>query len=127
MSRLKIILAVSLVILGVLVVFTVFKPMASGGEFSTLTRKSVIQQEDEWIIQCNIINREGVDTNYTIEWSTGGETYSSKKVLIKSGRTFTYIHHVYPETVKEGKLHLSIYKEGEATPFEEATYHIHFD
>ena len=127
MSRLSIIFAVSLVILGVLLFFTVFRPMVSDEKFSELTKESVIQEEDEWIIQFSIINREGSDTSYIIEWSTGGETYSSRPVLIKNGRAFTNIHHVYPETAKEGKIHLTIYKEGEPTPFEESTYYIHFD
>ena len=127
MSKLSIIFVASLVILGGLLVFTVFRPMAAGEKFSALTRESIIQAEDEWIIQVSIINREGLATSYIIEWSTGGETYNSKKVLIKNGRTFTNIHHVYPDTVKAGKIQLTIYKAGETTPFEESTYHIHFD
>ena len=127
MSRLRIVFVASLVALGVLLFFTVFRPMASGEKFSALTRESVIQGKDEWIIQFSIINREGLDTYYIIDWSTGGETYNSKRVLIKNGRAFTNIHHVYPETVKEGEIHLTIYKEDETTPFEECTYHIHFD
>jgi len=126
MSKLSIIFVASLVILGGLLVFTVFRPMAAGEKFSALTRESIIQTEDEWIIQVSIINREGLDTNYIIEWSTGNETYN-ETVSIKDGRMFTYIYHAYPEAVKEGKLHLTIHKEGETTPFEECTYHIHFD
>ncbi|MBA7681079.1 hypothetical protein ES703_89407 [subsurface metagenome] len=126
MSRLRIILVASLVILGVLVVFTVFRPMVSGEKYSKVSRESVIQREDEWIIQYSIVNREGKDMNYIINWSAGGETYS-ERVLLKDGGIFTYIQHVYPETVKEGKAHLSIHKGGEATPFEESTYYIRFD
>ena len=59
--------------------------------------------------------------NYVINCSTGKETYS-ERVSIKDGGIFTYIQHVYPETVKEGKVHLTIFKEGEETPFEQATY-----
>ena len=58
MSRLSIIFAVSLVILGVLLFFTVFRPMVSDEKFSELTKESVIQEEDEWIIQFSIINRD---------------------------------------------------------------------
>lgn len=127
MSKLRIIYVASLIILGVLVVFTVFRPMTSVEKFSEVARESIIQSEDEWIIQFDIINREGKDTNYIISWSTGGDIYSNKVVSIGSGRAFTNIHHVYPETVKGGKLHLTIYKEGESTPFEQATYYIRFD
>ena len=127
MSKFSIIFIASLVILGGLLVFTVFRPMAAGEKFSALTQESIIQGEDEWIIQVSIINREGLATNYIIEWSTGGELYSRQVVCIENGRTFTNMHHVYPDTVKEGKIQLTIYKAGETTPFEESTYHIHFD
>ena len=127
MSKFSIIFIVSLVILGGLLVFTVFRPMAAGEKFSALTRESIIQAEDEWIIQVSIINREGLAASYIIEWSTGGELYSRQVVRIENGRTFTNMHHVYPDTVKEGKIQLTIYREGETTPFEESTYYIHFD
>ena len=127
MSKLRIIYIVSLVVVGVLLVFSVFGPITSGQEYSKVMRESIIQSEDEWIVQFTIINREGEDTSYLISWSTAGQTYDSKTVLISDGRSFTNIYHVHPETVKEGKLGLAIYKEGEATPFEQCTYYIQFD
>jgi len=126
MSKPRIIFVASLLVLGVLLAFTLFKPITVGQKFETLTRESIIEKEDEWIIQINIINKEGEVTDYTIEWSTGEETYSGR-VSIGNGRTFTNIYHVYPETVKEGKVYLTIYKEGEPTPFEQSTYYVHFD
>ena len=63
MLKLRIILVVSFVILGVLLVFTVFRPMTSGENYSTVAQESIIQGENEWIIQFDIIN-----------WSTRGET-----------------------------------------------------
>ena len=127
MSKLRIIFVASLLILGVLLAFTVFRPMVSEQKFETLTRESIIQGEDEWIIQIDIINKEGEDTNYIINWSAGGETYYSERVSLRRGRGFTNIHHVYPETVREGEIHLTIYKEGEPTPFEQSTYYVRFD
>ena len=125
MSKLKIVFVMSLVILGVLVVFTVFRPIASEEKFSTVSRESIIEGEDEWIIEFDIINREGEDTRYIINWSSGEKTYS-QRVSIKDGHKFTSVQHWYPETVKEGKVRLTICKEGETTPFEECTYYIHF-
>jgi len=127
MLKLRIIFIASLLVLGVLLAFTLFRPIIVGQKFETLIRESIIQEEDEWIIQINIINKEDKITDYTIEWSTGEETYYSERVSIKNGRTFTNIHHVYPETVREGEIQLTIYKEGEPTPFEQSTYYIHFD
>lgn len=125
-SKLRIVFAISLVILGVLVVFTVFRPIATGEKYSEVVRESITQLEDEVIIQFSIINREGEEANYIINWSTGGKTYS-ETVSIKNGRMFTHIHHIYPETVKEGQVNLEVYKEGEPTPFEQSTYYIQFD
>jgi hypothetical protein len=127
MLKLRIIFVASLLVLGVLLAFTLFRPITVGQKFETLIRESVIQEEDEWVIQINLINREGEVTDYTIEWSTGGEIYNSKSVTVKNGRIFTNIHHVYPETVREGEIHLTIYKEGEPTPFEQAIYYVRFD
>ncbi len=127
MSKLRIIFVASLLVLGVLLAFTLFRPITVGQTFETLIRESIIQEEDEWIIQINLINNEGEVTDYTIEWSTGGEIYNSKNVSVKNGRTFTNIHHVYPETVRGGEIHLTIYKEGEPIPFEQSTYYVRFD
>lgn len=124
--RLRIVFIVSLGILGLLVVFTIFRPMATGEQYSEVVQESIIQLEDQWIIKFSIINRESKEVNYTINWSTGGKTYS-QTIPIKNGRMFTHIHHVYPETVKEGQVNLTVYKEGETTPFEQSTYYIQFD
>jgi hypothetical protein len=125
-SKLRIILVASLIILGVLIGITVFQPMATGEEYSQVQRAQLLETEDECIIQFDIINGEGEDTSYIINWSTGEETYS-ERVFIKEGHRFTSIQHFYPETVKDGKVHLTICKEGEATPFEDCTYYIRFD
>ena len=126
MTKLRIVFIASLVIMGVLVALTVFRPMISGEKLSVVSHESIIETEDEWIIEVAIINREGKDTWYTFNWSTGGDTYN-EKVWLKDGRKFKFIYHCYPHTVKEGKVQLIIYKEGEATPFEECTYYIRFD
>ena len=125
MAKLRIIFIASLVIMGVLVALTVFRPMVLGEKLSVVSHESIIETEDEWIIEVAIINREGEDTRYIFNWSTGGKTYS-EGVWIKDGHKFKFIYHAYPETVKEGKVHLAIYKKGEATPFEECTYYISF-
>ena len=127
MLRLRILFIASLVVLIVLLVFTVFGPMVQGEKYSEVVRESIIEQEDEWIIQFGIFNREGADTSYVINWSTGGEIYNNKTVSVADGRIFTNIHHVYPHTVKEGKVRLEIYREGETTPFERSTYYVSFD
>ena len=128
MSKLRIAYLASFVILGVLVVLALSGPLTSIEKVSTICRESAIKDKENnrWIIQFNILNKEGKDTSYLIIWSSGEYTYS-ESVSLKDGRMFTYIHYVYPETVKEGKVNLEIYKEGESTPFEQITYPVRFD
>jgi len=125
--KLKIVFILSLVLLGVLLAFTVFQPITSGGKFNTVASESIIKKEKMWVIVIKIINQADEDTVYSIAWSTGGNVYNSKEVLIQSGRAFTDMHHVYPETAKDGKIDLTIYKEGEPAPIEQSTYYVNFN
>ena len=112
----------SLVVLGVLIAFTFFRPMAIGGEsYSEVQRAQLLEREGEWIIEFDIINQEGKDMNYTIEVVADGELYT-ESVSIRDGRMFTYIHHFYPERLTSNEVSFAVYKEGESTPVEEGTY-----
>ena len=121
MLKLRIIYIVSLIILGVLIAFTVLRPMSTGEEYSAVQQAQLLEREDQWIIEFNIINREGKDTSYTIKVLTDGQQYT-ESVLIRNGRMFTYIHHFYPERLTNNEVSFAVYKEGESTPIEQATY-----
>ena len=121
MPKLRIIYIASLVILGVLVVFTVFRPMATGGEYSEVQGTQLLEREDQWIVEFDIINREGKDTSYIIEVLSDGKLYT-ESVLLRDGKMFTYIHHFYPDGLTDNEVRFTVYKDGEATPVEQATY-----
>lgn len=123
MSRLKIVFILSLVILGVLIALTVFRPMATGSAYSTVQQVQLLEREDQWIIELRIFNREGIDQNYTITVVVDGKLYS-EKFLIHDGRIFTYIHHFYRDRLINNEVKFTVYKEGEATPLEEVTYYL---
>ena len=123
MSRLKIVFILSLVILGVLIAFTVFQPMATGSEYSEVQRAQLLEREDQWIIEFRIFNREGRDQNYTITVVVDGKQYK-ESVLIQDRRIFTYIHHFYRGRLTNNEVKFTVYKEGEATPLEEVTYYL---
>ena len=123
MSKLRVFYIVSLVLLGVLIGFTVFKPMVTGGEYSEVQREQLLQAKDEWILQFDILNCEGRDANYTINTTVGDKPYV-QSVTIRDGGMFTYIQHIRPDPVGVGELSFAVYKEGEDTPFEEGTYHL---
>jgi len=123
MSRLKIVFILSLVILGVLIAFTVFRPMATGSAYSTVQQVQLLEREDQWIIELRIFNREGIDQNYTITVVADGKQYN-ESVLILDGRMFTYIHHFYRDRLTNNEVKFTVYKEGKATPIEEITYYL---
>lgn len=123
MSKLRIIYILSLVILGVLIAFTVFKPIATGKEYSEVQQEQLLQVGDQWIIKFNIINHEGKDVNYTIKVLVDEKLYN-QPVLIKDGGVFTAIHHIYPDRLTEGEVSFAVYKEAEETPIEQATYYL---
>jgi len=121
MLKFKFIYIASLVILGVLIAFTVFQPMAASEEYSEVQRAQLLEKEDQWIIEFDIINREGKNTNYTIEVVADGKLYT-EDILIRDGGMFTYIHHFYRGQLTNNEVSLAVYKEGGSTPIEQATY-----
>ncbi len=126
MLKFRIIYIVSLAILGTVIGFIAFQHAVTDGEYSTVLREGVLQTEDQWIIEFDILNHEGIDQNYIISVVVNGDRYS-ENVPIPAGKMYTFIYHVYRDQVKEGKAHVAIYKEGVATPFEECTFYITFD
>lgn len=123
MSRLKIVYVLSLAIFASLVVFTVFRPMARAGRYSAVTSESLIETNDAWILQFDVINREGKDTQYSVKVAAAGEPYGDK-FLIQDGSVYTYIHHFRRDTVGAGDVSYTVNKEGEVAPVEQATYHL---
>ncbi len=123
MSKLRIIYVVALVILAVLIGFTVFQPMATGTKYSEVQKEQLLETESEWIIQFVIINHEGRDQNYTINVLADEKLYT-ESILIREGRRFSYIQNIRRDLITDGNVSLTIYKEGEATPLEQATYYL---
>lgn len=123
MSKLRIFFVMSLVILAVLIVFTVFRPMATGGKYSEVSRESLLQTNQEWILQFDIVNHEGKDMRYIIDISVDGKLYR-ESCLINSGGLFTYIRQIRSSELTSGEVSIMIRKEGEDTPFEQKTYYL---
>ena len=101
MPKLKIFLVISLVILGMLIGFTILKPMATGEEYSETQREQLLQSGDGYILQFDIMNHEGKETEYTINVTVDGES-STLTVPIQGDRAFTYIKHINRDMLAEG-------------------------
>ena len=122
MLRLRLIFILSLIVLaGLFVSIVYFLPLREG--YTETKRVHIIEAENEWILQYDIINREGGDIKYTIVVTVDGMVYTDSTV-VKPGKTYTYIHHIYPQQLQEGKVDFALYQEGKTEPMEQATFHL---
>jgi len=123
MSRLRIFYIASMVLLGVLIAFVIFRPMAAGEEYSEVSREHLLHKDSMYVVEFDIVNQEGEPRSYTINVVIDDYQYS-EEILIPDGGVYTYMHDVYPDRLTEGNISFAIYKEGESTPFEEITYYL---
>jgi len=124
MSKLIIIYIASLIILGLLIAVTVFKPMATGEEYSEVQRAQLLEREDRWIIELHIFNPEAQDTDYTINVLVD-EELCTESIQLKPGGLFKYNHHISRDNLDQAiKVLVAVHKDGEATPFEQTTYYL---
>ena len=121
MSKTRILLILSLVVLGLLIVLNLAGPVATGQEYSEVAREQLLEREDEWIIQFDVLNHEGKETRYAIEVLVAGQNYN-EKFAVQDGARYTYIHHIPRQMA--GETRLTIFKEGQDAPFEQATYYL---
>jgi len=121
LTKFRIIYIASLIILGVLIAFTAFQPVVLGEQYSEVQWVQLLEREEQWIVEFDIINQEKQDMSYTIEVVADGKLYS-ESVLIRDGRVFTYIHHFYPDRLTRNEVSFAVYKEEESTPIEQVTY-----
>lgn len=122
MLKLGLIFVLSLVILaGVFLATLYFIP--SGKSYPETYAIQIIDAGDEWILQCDIINNEERDIEYRICVTVDDKVYRDSTV-VKEGKAYTYIHHVYPQQLVEGKVSFALYVEGKEEPIEHTTYYI---
>ena len=125
MNKLRLIFFLSLAVLvGVFIAAIFFVPPGESYPESRIAR--IIEGEDEWILQYDITNNEKSDIKYTIVVTVDEKVYRDSTVL-KPGKAYTYIHHVYPHQIEKGKVTLALYEESRAEPVEQATYYVNFD
>lgn len=125
MCRLRLIFVLSLVILaGVFISIIYFIP--SGQSYPDSKRAQIIVGDNEWILQYDIINNEKRDIKYIINITVDDAVYRDSTV-VKPGKVYTYIHHIYPQQLKEGEVTFALYEEGKAEPIEQVTYYIDYE
>ena len=125
MFRLRLLFVLSLVILaGVFIAAIYFIP--ADDSYTESKRAQIIERENEWILQYDIINNQEREIKYTIYVTVDNTAYSDSTV-VKPGKTYTYIHHIYPQQLAEGKVTFALYEEGKVKPVEQVTYYIDLD
>ena len=125
MTKLRLIFVLSLIILAGVFVSTIYFIPSSQG-YTESKRVQIIEGENEWILQCDIINNEDRDAEYIIHVTVDDAFYKDSTV-VKLGKAYTYIHHIYPHQLEEGKVTLALYERGKAEPVEQATYYLDYD
>ena len=123
MSKLRIIYILSLALLAVLLLVTVFRPVENIAEYRQVQGGYILEREDEWVIELHLCSYEAQDTSYTIDVLVDGELITDT-ITIQPDRVFKYIVHIDKEGLDVGEIPLTVYKEGEDTPFEQATYYL---
>ncbi len=122
MFKLRLIFIISLVILaGVFIATIYFIPSAQ--RYPESKKSQIIRGENEWILQYDIVNNEEKDMRYDIQVAVDGAVYRDSTV-VKQGRTYTYIYHIYPSQLEKGRVTFAVYKGGETKPIEQATYYV---
>ena len=123
MWKLRTIYTISGLLLALVIGVTVFSIVDSGNKFSEVQREQLLQTDDEWIIQLDIINRDGDDTKYLIDVLIDDQLFTDE-VIMQDGRTYSYIHHIPREQGVQRQVTLTVYKEGDQAPLEQITYHL---
>ena len=122
LSRLRIMFIISLLVLvGLFISVIYFIP--PGTSLTETQRLQIIKAENEWILQCDITNSLDTETEYSITVTVDGAV-SRDSAVIQPGDTYTYIHHIYPQQLTEGKVVFALYQEGINEPVEQATYYL---
>lgn len=125
MFKLRLIFIASVIILaGLFIAVVCLVPSSQTSQESRRTQ--LIKGDNEWILQCDIANDSEEDVKYTFNLRLDDTLYTDS-AAVKPGKTYTYIHHIYPHQLMAGKVTFMVYQEGIAEPLEQADYYIRND
>ena len=125
LSKLRLVFILSIIILAGVSISTIYF-IPSGQSYMESKRAQIIEGKNEWILQYDIINNEDRDIKYTIYVTVDDVVYKDSTV-VKPGKAYTYIHHVYPHQLEEEKVTFALYEEGKSEPIEQVTYYIDYN
>jgi hypothetical protein len=127
MDRLKILYAAMVIAVLVLIAFAgfsgIYQALVRPNESATITTQALVDVESYKVFDYEVQNREGRDTNYKICTLYDGSTTCFWQP-IENGKSFIYKRYLYPEGDEKKKLTITVYKEDDPEPIENATYYI---
>lgn len=100
MSRLNLIYIDSLALLGAVLVLAVAGPIAKQGQTTPLQQVQLLEREDRWILELNLINPGDQPVEYLLRFSGPGGIYEDPVPLPPRGHL-----HPYPPLLPPGLPH----------------------
>ena len=125
MTKLRLIFVLSFIILAGISISTIYF-LPTNQHYDESRKVQIIEGENEWILQCDIINKEDTDIEYIIHVTVDDAVYKDS-IVVKPGKAYTYIHHIYPEQLREGMVTFTLYERDKIEPVEQATYYLDYD
>jgi len=122
LSRPRLVFIFSIIVLVAVSVATFFFIPPSQG-LTESKRVHIIEGEEEWILQCDLINHQEKALNYDIHVTVDDTIYRDSTIVLP-GKTYTYIHHIYPQQLDKGEVTLALYQDNSTRPIEQATYYL---
>lgn len=122
LSKLKLIFISSLVILAIAFIATIYL-IPSQLDFVESKSIQIIDGQQQWILQYDIVNDQQDDTSYSIEITIDGKVFKDS-IVVEPGKTCTYIHHIDPRQISIGEVNLALYQGEMEAPIEQVTYYI---
>ncbi len=126
MNRLRLIYVALVITVLILIAITAFsgiyQSLVRTNESATITTQAMVDTENFSVFHYDIINKEGRDTNYKI-CTDFEDTMTCFWQPIENGKAFTYKRYFQEEDNKR-KLIITVYKEDDPEPIENATYYI---
>lgn len=120
----KIIYLASLLVLGGLLTALVVSLMTSGARSSEVQREQLIEGDDGWILQFDIVNRDAVPAEYDISVTLDGQAVGGDGVSIIGGGKYSYIYHLQRSRLPSGvgELGFRVFKNSAPEPVENGTF-----
>jgi len=121
---LRIVYIFSLFVLGVLIVYTFFRPLAASQEYSAIQKEHLIKTQDGWVMQFHLINQSNEAVMYILKVILNNDHSFEESVFIEAKKDFSYERTIRADMVQEKRIRIVVFKEEETSPLDEAVLYL---